>query len=131
MKNKYLLGISVGIILLIATMILNVIFEMALPGLKAEYETSLFRPWEDPIMSLFFLYPIVLGMFLACLWTRTRKSWESGLKFGVFIGLFLSIPMFIVNYSSFNLSALMIGSWAVMGFLNSVIAGLALEKLEG
>lgn len=131
MKNKYLLGISVGIILLVTTMVFSMILESVFPGLKAEYETAAFRPWEDPLMSLFFLYPIVLGLFLACIWTKTRKSWKSGLEFGLLFGLFLSIPMFIVNYSSFTFSLLMVGSWTIVGFLNAIIAGLALEKLEG
>jgi hypothetical protein len=71
----------------------------------------------------------VLGIAMSHLWFRTRKSWKNGTDFGLVIGIFLSVPMFLVNISSFSFSLPMIFSWSVFGFLNSLVAGIALEKL--
>jgi len=131
MKNKYLLAIVVGVILLVTTMVLSMLFNAIFPSLNQEYVNPAFRPWDDPLMSLFFVYPVVLGVLLASLWLKTRKSWKSGMDFGITVGLLMAVPMFLVNYSSFTFSLLMISAWTVFGFLNVLVAGLALEKLEG
>lgn len=131
MKNKYAVAVAVGIILLASNILMGFVLDAALPSLKAEYETPAFRPWSDPIMSLFFAYPVVLGVLLSYVWFITRKSWKSGLEFGIAFGLLMSVPMFIVNYSSFTFSTLMVGTWALMNFVNMIVAGLALERLDG
>jgi hypothetical protein len=130
MKNKYLIALSAGILVLIVSMGLNMILSLVFPGLQAEYVNPAFRPWTDPLMSLFFLYPIAMGMLLAWVWFKTRKSWKSGLDFGLTMALLFSVPSFIVNFSSFTFSLMMVLSWVIVGFINVVIAGLMLEKLE-
>ena len=131
MKNKYVLALVIGIILLISNMVLSMLFNVIFPSLNTEYINPAFRPWDDPLMSLFFVYPVVLGVLLTYLWLKTRKSWKTGIDFGITVGLLMAVPMFIVNYSSFTFSLLMISAWTVFGFLNVLVAGLALEKLEG
>lgn len=131
MKNKYLLAISVGLIVLVASMALNLLLNALFPALNAEYVNPAFRPWSDPVMSLFFLYPVILGVLLSWVWLKTRKSWGSGLDFGLIMGVLYAVPAFLVNYSSFTFSLPMILSWTAMGFVNVIVAGLALEKLEG
>jgi len=131
MKNKYLLSLAVGIALLIATMAMSMIWNAIFPSLQTEYVDPAFRPWNDPLMSLFFLYPVVLGLFLSHVWFKSRSGWRSGLDFGLTMGLLMSVPMFLVNWSSFTFSLLMELSWALFGFVNVLLAGLLLEKLEG
>jgi len=130
MKNKYLLAISVGVLLLACSMVFSWLLNVIFPSLQSEYVTVAFRPWTDPLMSLFFLYPVVMGALLTKMWLKTRKSWKSGLEFGGCFGVLFAVPSFLVNYSTFTFSLPMILSWTVMGFINVVIAGLALEKLE-
>jgi len=130
MKNPYALSLSVGIIALIGTMVLSMASDLVFPAIKAEYETPAFRPWDDPVMSLFFLYPVILGMLLTSVWLKTRKAWKSGLEFGLYFGALLGAPAFVVNFSSFTFSLAMVGAWAIMGFLNALLAGIALEKLS-
>jgi len=130
MKNRYLLAFSVGILLLACSMVFSWILNLVFPLLQSEYTTPAFRPWNDPVMSLFFVYPVALGMLLTYTWFKTRKSWKNGFEFGACFGVLFSVPSFLVNFSSFTFSLLMVLSWTVMGFANIVIAGLALEKLE-
>ncbi|NYZ60462.1 hypothetical protein H0O01_02075 [Candidatus Micrarchaeota archaeon] len=132
MKNNYLLAIVVGIIVLVANQVLSVLLNVAFPLLSAEYAASTaFRAWSDPLMNLIFLYPILTGVLATYLWLRTRKSWKSGADFGVAVGLFVAVPTFIVYYSNFLVSPVMVLSWALFAFVNILVAGLALEKLEG
>jgi hypothetical protein len=132
MKNNYLLAIVVGIIVLIANQILGVLLNMALPSLSAEYAAStVFRAWSDPLMNLIFLYPFLTGVLGTYVWLRTRKSWKNGADFGVVVGLFVAVPTFIVYYSAYMVSPLMVLSWTLYSFVNVLVAGLALGKLEG
>ncbi|MFH1520707.1 MAG: hypothetical protein ABID61_03620 [Candidatus Micrarchaeota archaeon] len=130
MKNKYLLAVFIGLLLLMCNTLLSAVFNIIFPTLQSEYVNPVFRPWTDPIMSLFFLYPVVLGVILTYLWIRTKKSWKNGIDFGVVLGILMAVPSFIVNVSSFSFSLLMVGSWTLFGFVSVIVAGLALEKLE-
>lgn len=131
MKNKYLLAGLVGVIVLVANKVLSMLLNAALPFLNAEYGASVFRAWSDPLMYVFILYPVSVGVLSAYLWFKTRKSWKTGLDFGITTGLLAAIPMFLINYSTFLLSPLLIFTWALFAFVNALVAGLALEKLEG
>ena len=130
MKNKYLLAGLVCVIVLIANKVLSMLLNLALPSLNAEYAASVFRAWSDPLMMLFVLYPISVGVLSAYLWFRTRKAWKSGADFGLTVGLLMAVPMFIINYTTFLFSPLMAVTWGLFAFVNVLVAGLALEKLE-
>lgn len=132
MKNNYLLAIVVGIIVLVVNQILNALLNVVFPALHAEYAAiSLFRAWSDPLMSLIFLYPFLTGALATYVWLRTKKSWKGGADFGVVVGLFVAIPAFVAYYSNFTLSLLIVFTWALFAFVNVLVAGLCLEKLEG
>ena len=130
MKNKYVLAILLGILLIIVNMALSMLFTIAFPELQIAYESEPFRAMDDPLMSLFFLYPIALAGALTYIWFKTRKSWKTGLDFGIAFGLLMSVPMFLVNFSSFTFSFVMVASWALFGFIDVLVAGIALKKLE-
>jgi hypothetical protein len=94
-----------------------------------------FRPWEDPLMMLFFLYPVVLGFGLSFVWDRTRQlfrngPWQNGISFGLIYFCVAGIPAFLINFSSFNLPLLMILSWTIMGLVDGIVAGCILAKLN-
>jgi len=132
MKNNYLLAIVVGIIVLIANQILGALLNVAFPSMSAEYAASpAFRAWSDPLMNLIFLYPFLTGVLGTYVWLRTRKSWKGGADFGVVMGLFVAVPTFIVYYSAYLVSPIMVLSWTLYSFVNVLVAGLALGKLEG
>src|SRR4030095_494258 len=131
MKNKYLLSIVIGVILLVSTMLMGILSGVLVPSLMSQYENPAFRAMTDPVMGIFFIYPVVLGVCISYVWFRTRKAWKSGVEFGAVMGVLLNVPMFLVNFSNFTFPLMLIGSWFVFGFVNCIIAGMALEKLEG
>jgi hypothetical protein len=61
MKNIIWPGIVAGIAILISGMVISYLF-MIIPSVAADYNNAhIMRSWQDPLMSLFFIYPFVLG----------------------------------------------------------------------
>lgn len=135
MKKIILTGLAAGVAMVVVNALLNPIFNLIFPSLKDAYMTSVFRPWNDPIMMLFFLYPIALGFGLAYVWDKTKSLFKksaclNGLNFGLIYFAVGGIPAFLINYSSFNLPLLMILTWTIMGLVNGLVAGCVLAKLN-
>ena len=129
-------GLLAGLVMLIVAMILSYAFNAIWPSLAAEYaKTDIFRPWDDPIMSLFFAYYFVLGIIFAWVWSKTKQLFKGkcchrALHFGLAMWLVLSIPGMWMSYASFQLSLGIILSWLVMNLINYVIVGLLFAKLN-
>lgn len=130
MKNKYILSVAIGVLLLVSSMVMGMIVNTIFPSLMTEYAGPVFRQMDDPMWMLFLVYPIAFGVLLTYVWLRTKKSWKDGMDYGLATGVFLAVPMLLVNLSSFAVSTLMAVSWSVFGFVNCLIAGLVLEKLD-
>jgi len=135
MKKVVIPGIVAGIAMLIVGMLVSMAIHAIFPALAAEYRTMLFRPWEDPIMSLYFAYPFVLGLALAFIWDKVKELVSGGpLKRAVHLALgyfFIStVPGMLITYSSFPVSLLMVLSWTVSSFLQALAAGLVLAKMN-
>ena len=117
-------------------MLLNVIMNVLFPSLQKAYETNpIFRPWDDPLMMMFFLYPILLGLAFAFIWDKTKQLfqgsiWKKGFNFGLVYFFLASVPMFVINLSSFKLPLSMILSWTIMSIFNGIIGGIVLAKIN-
>lgn len=137
MKKIFLPGLIAGIAMLVANMLLNQLVHYLFPAIVAEYENpGLFRPWSDPLMSLFFLHPFLLGFILAWVWNKIKSLfvsgsvWQKGARFGFAIWLISSIPGMFISYSSFPVSLGMISSWLLSGLINAIIAGWIFAKMN-
>lgn len=135
MKKIILSGLIVGAANLILGMLVSYIF-MIFPAVIKDYtDTNLMRPWADPIMSLFFVYPFVLGIILAWAWNKSKSLFKGtpvdrGAKFGFAVFLISTVPGMLISYSSFPLSIITIISWTVSGLFCPVAAGIILAKLN-
>ena len=121
--------------MVIVNMALSPIFEAVFPGFKKAYMNPVFRPWEDPIMMLFFIYPIALGFGLSFVWDRTKQLFKgnacwNGFNFGLIYFCVTGIPTFFINFSTFNLPFAMILSWTIMGLVDGMVAGCILARLN-
>lgn len=135
MKKVFWSGLAAGVAMVVLNVLLNPLFNLIFPHLKFAYMNPAFRPWDDPTMMLFFLYPIALGFGLAYVWDKTKQlfggdSCRNGLKFGLVYFLVGGIPAFLINFSSFNLPFTMILSWTIMGLLDGLVAGVVLAKVN-
>lgn len=135
MKKTFVAGILVGAAMLIVGVILGQVMNFTFPSLRTEYQnTSLFRPWSDPIMSIYYLEPFVLGVILVWLWkkylalTGGESSLGKAVKFALAYWV-VSIPGMIMSLASFPVSFIMIVSWSLSIFIQSLVAGLVLYRL--
>lgn len=134
-KKIILPGIIAGIAILITGLAISYLF-MALPAVSVDYQNvALMRSWQDPIMSLFFLYPFILALILSWVWNRSKSlfsgSWaERGVKFGLVIWIIATVPGMFISYVSFPVSLLTVISWAVGGLVNEIICGLIFSKMN-
>ena len=135
MKKILWTGLVAGIAMALVNALLNPLLNVIFPWLKDAYMNPVFRPWEDPIMMLFFLYPIVLGFALAFVWDKAKGLFKksvcrNGINFGLIYFCVAGIPGFLINFSSFNLPFSMILSWTIMGLINGLVAGCILAKIN-
>jgi hypothetical protein len=135
MKRIIVMGLLGGAIMLAIAMLLNPFFQALAPSLKAEYENPrLFRPWSDPLMSLYFVHPFLLGIILAWIWSRVRPLFTTGsdtrkgILFGFIVWIATSIPGMLMSYASFPISPLMILSWTTGGFFELICIGFFFSK---
>lgn len=129
MKKIAFSSLASGIVMVITSMIVGQVFHSLFPALAKEYNNpSLFRPWSDPLMSLFFLYPFILAIILSIVWEKTNKLFsgktlaERSIKFGATYWLLTNITGMLISYSTFPVSLLMIFSWSTSSLI-TVIAG--------
>lgn len=135
MKKIFWTGLIIGIAMAVVNLLLNPILSAVFPILKNAYMADVFRPWDDPIMMLFFLYPIVLGFGLAWIWNKTKQLFTGSTfckvkNFGLIYFCISALPVFLINFSSFNFPFVMILSWSVMGTVNGFVAGFVLAKMN-
>lgn len=127
-------GLIAGFANLLLGLGVNVVLQMILPGLAEEYQnTAIFRPWQDPLMMIYFAYPFILGIVLAYLWGLLRKVLkgsdpQKAMQFAKIYFIVATIPGMFISYTSFQLSFLMILVWTVTGYLQAYIAALIYTK---
>lgn len=134
MKKYILTSFFAAILGFAANMAVGFIFIYFIPSLGGEYENTLiFRPWEDPLMSLYFLHPFYIAFVLAWVWDKTKSLisgniWRQALIFTVFFFLLATFPGLMLSISSFKISFAMTFSWAVGAFLQTYAMSLLFAK---
>jgi hypothetical protein len=128
-------GLLVGLINFLATTVVSKLFGVIFPAINAEYQNpNLFRPWSDPLMLLYFIYPFLLGVILAWFWNKTKTIFgediRGGIKFGFAYWIIAGIPGMFITYSSFQVSLTMVLSWTVSGLVAALLAGIIFSKLN-
>ncbi len=127
-------GLIAGFANLLLGLGVNMVLQMILPGLAEEYQnTAIFRPWQDPLMMVYFAYPFILGIVLAYLWGLLRKQLkgtdpQKAMQFAKIYFIIATIPGMFISYTSFQISFLMILVWTVTGYLQAYIAALIYTK---
>ena len=136
MKKIIWPGILAAIVTFIVGMGLTFLYNAVFPAIKAEYEnTGLFRSAQDPLMMVFFAYPLVLGIALSWLWDKTKSSFKGttaqrGINFGIAYFIIATIPGMFITYTSFQVSLLMVLIWTLSGLINGMIAGSIFARMN-
>jgi hypothetical protein len=131
MKKVVWPGLLAGLSMLVLSMVVYSLWGVIFPGMTAEYQNpQLFRPWSDPLMSLMFVHPIILGLVLAWAWDKVKSVSGGWLNFAFGVWLVASIPGMVISYSSFPISLLMVICWSINGLIELLIGSFVLAKLN-
>jgi len=129
-------GLIVGLAMLLTSWFMGQILFTIHPQLEGEYRNMLlFRPGSDPLMSLIYVEPFILGMILAWIWSLVKGGIKGetiamrGVNFG-FAYWVLTIPGMIMSYGSFPLSLSMVISWSATILAQGIAAGIILSRLS-
>lgn len=130
-------GIIAGFAILAAGFIFSWIVGSLFPAVMNEYDNlSIFRPWDDPLMTAYFAYPFVLGIALAYFWQTFDKKIKGedevarAMEFAKFYFIIATIPGMFISYTTFNLSLLMILLWTISAYIDAFIAGWIFAKIK-
>lgn len=133
MLKKALLA---GVAILVFSLVLNWLVGLVFPDVALVYQNpALFRPWNDPIMMLYFGYPFVLGFALVYLWELVKNTLKGdptrkALQFAKMYFIAAGIPGMFITYSSFQLPLAMVLLWLVSGFVEALIAGYVFARVK-
>ena len=122
-------GLVAGLAILILGMVLNWLIGMVFPALAGQYQnTAMFRPWSDPLMTVYFAYPFILGVVSAHLWGRVGKP--KPMEFAKLYFVIETIPGMFITYTSFQISLSMVLLWTVTGYIQALVAGYIFAKMK-
>ena len=114
------------VLLLISAAILFTLVNL-FPELAMEYYNPIFRA-EDDRNWMFYVHPFVLSLALSWFWSRFKSLfqgsvWLRGLELGLVYLVVATIPTMWITFSAIDVSAGMVFTWVLYGFVQSVIAG--------
>jgi hypothetical protein len=135
MKKLFTTSVLAAIAGFAANMGIGYLFIFIFPELEGQYENELiFRPWSDPVMSLYFLHPVYMAFILAWIWTKVRtvlpeKQTVAAFNFALVYWLMASLPGILLSYSSFKISFAMSASWLVGAFFQTYVMSILYSKM--
>lgn len=130
MKKILIPGLIAAIANLAAAMLVGYLFMFIVPSLEADYKNEqMFRPWSDPLMNLYYLFPFLVSIGLAWAWEKSKSLFTKTyiinvLNFTLIYWLLSTIPGMIMSISSFQISFIMTLSWTVSAFVQVFAASL-------
>lgn len=136
MKKIIVPALIAMVAVFIVSVLIGYLFNFLVPSLKLEYEnTSIFRPMNDPIMMIYFVFPLIFSLVLAWIWDKTKNLLQgsylsNSLKFSFAFWLVASLPGMIMSLSSFKISIIMVLSWTISTFCQAFVAALVFGKMN-
>jgi len=134
MKKILTLGLPVGLVLLLLSLLMLYVTVLIFPGIAEEYYNPMFRR-SGGRSSLFFIHPFILSFALAWFWERFKglfsgPFWLRGLEMGLVYGLVATIPSMWITFSAIDISLTMIASWLFYGLSQATVAGILFARFN-
>lgn len=87
-----------------------------------DIESKMWIGWVvDVIWSFFFVFIFIKGY--------ENKGWLEGLRYGIYIGLFMSLPAAYYQYMIYPLPYYLTFQWFIYGFIQYVILGIIVSLI--
>ena len=134
MKKVLLSGVVSAIILVPFSAIALYSTIWLFPTLALEYYGPAFRV-NSSGQIFYFLHPVILSFALAWFWERFKTMFVGsftlrGIEFALVYLLVATIPSLWIVYSAMSVSAIIVATWLAYGFIQAIISGLVIEKLN-
>jgi len=131
-KKTIKVGVAAGIVGAIVSIILSMAFSGVTGPLFAENQ-ALWKSWSAPEMYLMWLVPIWAGVFMA--WFYANMDRKSPIVrcwcwYGFYIWLFVGLPGMLMTYSSFAISAALVGLWSISGLVEYMAMAWVIERMR-
>ncbi len=134
MKKVIIPGLITGVVL----------FIISYGGLylSVQFFPSLFTDYNNPLFSsdgerdiLFYMHAFIISMALSWFWAKFKGIFHGpliikALHFGLVYALIALLPVMWITFSAMDITVAMVSSWLFYGFIQAVIAGMILEKLN-
>lgn len=123
MKKVIIPGLVAGVVMLVLGMAVGFVFAK-ISTVSEEYtNAALFRPMQDPLMSLYFFHPFVVGLVMAIVWSFVKplfngNTMSNGLIYGALFSLTV-FPGMLISYATFPLSFVIVLSWTISGLVQT------------
>jgi len=134
MKKILISGSVSAIALVIFSMLALYATLLLFPNIALEYYDPAFRE-NGGGRILYFLHPIILSFALAWFWERFKSIFKGsftlrGIEFALVYLLVATLPSLWIVYSAMSISLIIVITWMAYGFIQALIAGLILEKMN-
>lgn len=134
MKKVLFSGLIAGVILFIISyggLFLAIRF---FPGLFLDYNNPLFNS-DGSRDILFYLHAFIISMALSWFWERFKALFNGsfilrGFEFGVVYAIVALLPVMWITFSAMDITISMVASWFLYGFIQAVVAGVVLARIN-
>lgn len=134
MKKVIIPGLITGVVL----------FIISYGGLylSVQFFPSLFTDYNNPLFSsdgerdvLFYMHAFIISFALSWFWAKFKNIFHGpliikALHFGLVYALIALLPVMWITFSAMDITVPMVTSWLFYGFVQAVIAGTILAKLN-
>ena len=134
MKRILFPGLVAGAVLLSLSFLLLYLTVQFFPNIAEQYYHPMFRR-AGGRATLFYLHPFVLSFALAWFWDRFKDSfaggaWLRGLEAGAVYTVVATVPVMWITFSAIDVSARMVLTWLLYGFVQAVAASLVFARMN-
>jgi hypothetical protein len=120
-------------VFIVAQLLGYLVHEMLLADAYMALQGILFRPVEEIQANMWMMMvSAALYLFLFCyIYTKGHegKGIMEGVRYGLLMGLFMSIPMSLDTYSVYPLTTEIVGTWFVTGVIQFMIYGAIIAAI--
>ena len=134
-KKVLVAGISGGILLFIAWLAFSLLANIVAP--YDIFAIGGMRQADDPLMSLFYAYPLVLSFMSALVFDRVKAALGgtgccgAGLSFGIVLILLVTVPGMFVTFSSMTYPAGFYLGNILFGIVGFPLLGILFARIWG
>jgi hypothetical protein len=136
MKKIVVPGLVAGLLMMVIAIVVGYVFNFVFPSLQVEYENAtMFRPWDDPVMYVWFVQPFFLAFVLAWIWDKVKLLFAGTLAsrvfyFALFYWMVAIIPGMLMSISTFKISILMTLTWTLSSLIQAWVAACIIIRMN-